>query len=77
MFYVRIIDENGLFIRDDFVDELTGNTVETPCPDGFILPRWNGENWVEGGQLTEQQPPTPTPEERLTALENAVMALLL
>ena len=53
--FVRIIDENGLFVCDDFVDELTEFTIETPCPDGFYLPRWDGEKWIEGGQAPTQQ----------------------
>lgn len=76
MIFVRIIDENGLFLRDAFVDELTTNTIETACPAGFILPRWDGEKWVEGGQLTEQPQTPPTAEERLTALEDAMMLLM-
>lgn len=45
---VRIIDDNGFFLRDDFAEEITKNTIETPCPQGFHLPRWNGTEWVEG-----------------------------
>ena len=56
MIYVRIIDSNGYFVCDDFVDELTEFTVETPCPDGFYLPKWDGTQWVEGGTA-----PTPIP----------------
>ena len=48
MYYVRIIDENGLFIKDDFVEELTDLTIETPCEGGFYKPKWDGEKWVEG-----------------------------
>ena len=48
MYYVRIIDETGMFIRDDFVEELTDLTIETPCEGGFYKPKWDGEKWVEG-----------------------------
>ena len=48
MYYVRLIDENGLFIRDDFVEELTDKTIETPCEGGFYKPKWNGTEWAEG-----------------------------
>ena len=48
MYYVRIIDENGLFIKDDFVEELTELTIETPCTEGFYKPKWNGTEWIEG-----------------------------
>lgn len=76
MFYVRKIDGNGYFIEDAFVDSLTdenGNPipayVETPCPDGFYLPKWDGAKWVEGGTAPPPTPPEPTTEERVSALE--------
>ena len=53
MYYVRIIDSNGFFVRDDFVDELTEVTIETPCSDGFYLPKWDGTQWVEGKTAEE------------------------
>ena len=53
MYYVRIIDENGLFVKDDFVEELTDLTIETPCPEGFYKPKWDGTEWIEG--LTETE----------------------
>jgi len=69
MYFVRIIDSNGLFVCDDFVDELTEFTIETPCSPGFYLPKWDGEKWVEGGQAPEPTTPEPTVEERVSALE--------
>ena len=80
MFYVRIIDENGFFVEDAFADELTENTIETPCPAGFYKPKWDGEKWVEG--LTEQEMPQPTApapsaEDRLQALEMAMLEMIL
>ena len=58
--FVRVIDENGFFVRDDFVDSLTDENgkpiptyVETPCPAGFYLPKWNGTQWVEGKTADE------------------------
>ena len=50
---VRIIDDNGYFLRDDFTEEITKNTIETPCPQGFHLPRWNGTEWIEGKTPSE------------------------
>lgn len=76
MIFVRLIDENGMFIEDAFVEELTEFTIETPCPSGFYQPKWNGTEWVEG--LTQEEiqaikdstlPTEPTLEERLQALE--------
>lgn len=76
-YFVRVIDENGLFVRDDFVDELTAFTVEAPCPGGFYLPKWDGTRWMEGmtadeiaaikaAATAEQQ---PTTEDRVSVLE--------
>ena len=74
-YYVRIIDENGLFVEDAFVNELTEYTIETPCPDGFYRPKWDGEKWVEGGTAPEPTPPEPTVEERLGTVENKTATL--
>ena len=70
-FIVRIIDDEGLFICDDFVDTLTDENgepiptyIEAPCPDGFFWPKWDGEQWVEGGVAPEPTPAEPTTEER-------------
>jgi len=52
---VRLINGNGLFIADEFVEELTEFTIETPCPSGFYHPRWNGTEWVEGLTVEEIQ----------------------
>lgn len=80
-FYVRLIDTNGFFIEDAFVEELTEFTVETPCPDGFYLPKWNGTQWVEGKTAEEINAirnsvvVEPTAEERISALETLVLEL--
>jgi glycine/D-amino acid oxidase-like deaminating enzyme len=76
MFYVRVIDENGFFLEDAFVSEITPLTIETLCPDGFYRPRWDGEKWVEGGAPPTPEPPIPTQEERLAALEAAMLEVL-
>ena len=81
MTYVRIIDTNGFFIEDAFVDELTEFTIETPCPDGFYLPKWNGTEWVEGktaeeiAEIAASTVVEPTSEERISALETLVLEL--
>ena len=53
MIQVRIIDINGIFQKDGEVDELNEFTIETPCPDGFYLPKWGGTQWVEGKTAEE------------------------
>lgn len=71
MKYVRLIDQNGLFIEDDFVEELTPLTIETVCPEGFILPKWDFANevWTEGGVVPVPIAPEQTTEERLVIVE--------
>ena len=51
------IDETGLFIEDVILqntDEVPTDCIETPCEEGFILPKWDGEKWVEGGTAPVQ-----------------------
>ena len=45
MFLEEVILENG--------ESLPKDCIETPCPDGFYHPKWDGEQWVEG--LTQEQ----------------------
>ena len=46
----RIIDkQTNIFIRDDFTfDEETEIGLEVEASQGLYLPKWNGEQWVEG-----------------------------
>lgn len=53
MKYVHIVDINGSFVEDAFVDELTEFTIETPVNDGFYKPKWDGSQWVEGLSQSE------------------------
>jgi hypothetical protein len=49
------IDENGFFKRDVLIEEghgIPSNCIETLCPDGFYLPKWDGEKWIEGNETT-------------------------
>ena len=70
---LRIIDkETKLFIRDDFdFEEETEIGLETAQAQGFYWPKWNGTEWVEGGQApepTEPEPQAPTMEQMAIAL---------
>ena len=81
MNYVRTIDSNGFFVEDAFVDELTEFTIETPCPDGFYLPKWDGTQWVEGKTAEEiaaikNVVETPTLDKQVADLSAAVTALM-
>lgn len=74
------VDENGFYVEpvivsDDEDDEVE-NLIETPIPEGFYLPRWNGEKWVEGLTVEEiealKQQNQPQPDEvELLKQENA------
>ena len=77
MKFVHIIDSNGLFVEDAFVDELTELTIETLCPEGFYHPKWDGTQWVEGGTAPTSVQETPTESERITTLEDAMLAVIL
>ena len=82
MIFIRIIDKNGLFIEDTFVEEITEFTIETPCPSGFYHPRWNGVEWVEGMaqeyiDSLKNVVVEPTLEERLQALETMELERIL
>ena len=83
MKYVRLIDENGLFIEDAFVKELTEFTIETLCEESFYKPKWNGKKWIEG--LTQIEidaiknvatPKEPLIEDRIKNLELAILEVL-
>ena len=88
MIFVRIIDNNGFFVEDAFVESLTdvdGNPIstyiETPCPDGFYLPRWNDTQWVEGKTAEEiaaiksNAVIEKTAEQRIDELETLVLQM--
>jgi hypothetical protein len=50
------IDDQGFYIEPVIVkddEELEENLIETPIPEGFYRPRWNGNEWVEG--LTNEE----------------------
>lgn len=73
MYFVRIIDNDGFVIGEDVVEELTPNTIEAVCPEGFYKPKWNGTKYVEG--LTQEEieeikniVSEPTEEEKLEQL---------
>jgi hypothetical protein len=69
----RIINQEGLFLRDDFkFNEETEIGLEVEASQGLYQPKWDFETqtWVEGA--TEIPTPiqqAPTLEERLQALE--------
>lgn len=46
---LRIINKQGLFIRDDFTfDEETEIGLDVEPSQGLYQPKWDGEKWIEG-----------------------------
>ena len=70
---LRIIDkQTKLFIRDDFNFNAEAEIgLEVVPAQGLYWPKWNGTEWVEGGQApdpVESEPEAPTMEEMAIAL---------
>ena len=66
----RIINKQGLFIRDDFTWNEDEIGLDVEPAQGLFQPKWDGEKWVEGAtEIPTPTPPEPTIEERLQALE--------
>ena len=76
MKYVRLIDSDGFFIGDDFVEELTSLTIETPCEGGFYKPKWDGSKWIEGLTTTEINAikNVVTPKTEIEELQEQILA---
>lgn len=75
----RIIDSNGLFLRDDFEANDGEIALDVAPAQGFYLPKWDfvTEIWVEGATqeyidnlLAVQVPSEPSTEERLATVES-------
>ena len=78
--------EDVLFESHPIVLDAEGNTildaqfVEEAPQQGFYLPRWNGTEWVEGGQApepVEPEPQAPSEAERIEMLENMLLLLMM
>ena len=76
----KIDTPTGLFIEDVFLmDGFTGNDefINTEVPQGFYWPKWNGTEWVEGGQAPEPVPQAQSEAERIEMLENTLLLLMM
>lgn len=65
--------EDALFEKHPTLEdgELDPQYIEEAPKQGFYWPKWNGTEWVEGGQVpepTEPEPQAPTMEEMAIAL---------
>ena len=71
--WVPVLDAEGNPILDV-------QYVEQAPQQGFYLPRWNGAEWVEGGQAPEPVEPEPqalSEAERIEMLENTLLLLMM
>ena len=81
----KINTKTGNFIEDclfDYVPQNNGffSYIEQAPTQGFYLPRWNGSEWVEGGQApepVEPEPQAPSEAERIEMLENTLLLLMM
>ena len=78
--------EDVIFESHPTVLDAEGNTVldaqyvEDAPKQGFYFPRWNGTEWVEGGQApdpVEPEPQAPSEAERIEMLENMLLLLMM
>lgn len=65
--------EDALFEKHPTLEdgELDPQYIEDAPPQGLYWPKWNGTEWLEGGQApepTEPEPQAPTMEEMEIAL---------
>ena len=67
----RIIDQNGLFLRDDFTANDGEIALDVVPAQGFYWPKWDGEKWIEGGVAPE--PSTEPTAEEIAEAETKVL----
>lgn len=78
----NVIEKQTVDIEKPILDA-EGNTIPdpqyiaTPCPAGYYKPRWDGAQWVEGGTAPEPVPQPPTEKERIQALEDAMLTMMM
>lgn len=82
-----------LFGNDKFINSnanVPKGFVDVPLPKdengnqlSFYRPKWNGTEWIEGAtqeeidELTKVEPSPPTAEERINALEEALLLMMM
>lgn len=89
MILYRIVNENNIFLRDDFSANENETAIETPIPtELFVIPKicpmWDSENsiWVQNLTDTELEALKPkaveviTESDRISALETALFELM-
>ena len=69
---IKIDLETGLMVDIVHPSEHGDDIVETPCDIPYHLPKWNGTEWVEGGQAPEPAEPEP----QASTMEQMAIALM-
>lgn len=83
MIQVWLYDENNIFIKSIFVNEIDENMTDIPLLIGYIKPMFNGVNWVEGATQEEinswnkenRTKSDPTPLQKISDLEIKLLKL--
>ena len=84
----KIDTTTGNFLEDVLLEshptlaggELDPQYIEEAPKQGFYWPKWNGTEWVEGGQAPEPIEPelqAPSEAERIEMLENTLLLLMM
>jgi hypothetical protein len=74
---IRIDIETGLYIETVHPSESGDDIISVECTGSYNLPRWNGEEWEEGGVATEPAPQASSEAERIEMLENTLLLLMM
>lgn len=81
------LDENGLFIGDDWIndnDELPEGCVDPdlfPIQEGLYTPKFDGVQWIEGKSQEEidaikSAPQSPTLQDQIDSIQQAILTLM-
>ena len=75
--YLANLEENNYYNGEEW-SEIDFSYVEAKPPHAKVA-RWDGSKWIviEEYPIEPIEPQPPTPEERLTAVEEALLLLLM
>ena len=75
--YLANLEENNYYNGEEW-SEIDFSYVEAKPPHAKVV-RWDGSKWIviEEYPIEPIEPQPPTPEERLTAVEEALLLLLM
>jgi len=75
--YLANLEENNYYNGEEWI-EIDFDYVEVKPPHAKVV-RWDGSKWIviEEYPIEPIEPQPPTPEERLTAVEEALLLLLM